>query len=284
MPPTKIDPNNKKLTGTPQINKTVNKKETINKDTLLKEVPNINSKETIRDKYIKQENAYSSNNEDSDQDKDKLGKSNKTIIETKSETKEELDHKASNINLEYKLQNDTQTKSKIDFSNTEAIDKLTITVPSLIHNTIKFSIYNKNYSFLSNYYCSDIVIDNERYYHVEGYYQAFKFVNISDKLSKRIQFISDPIIANKRGNSHVMTNEWKNEWNTKLRDKVMKRAILIKFITNLELLNKLLNTGNSILIQTNIDDTYWATDKEGRGDNKLGQILMEVRSIIGKQL
>lgn len=59
----------------------------------------------------------------------------------------------------------------------------------------------------------------------------------------------------------------------------MKELIMIKFQNPL-LKEKLLNTGDALLIEGNTwRDYYWGECK-GKGENHLGKILMEVREII----
>jgi hypothetical protein len=57
----------------------------------------------------------------------------------------------------------------------------------------------------------------------------------------------------------------------------MKRGVLRKFETNLEILDILLATGNEEIIENNPKDEYWGCGNAGNGENHLGKILMEVR-------
>lgn len=149
-------------------------------------------------------------------------------------------------------------------------------------NTKKVIIFthkSKNYSFLSSMYQSDIVVDSKRYYHVEGYYQSQKCSNINSIAEERIRNIYSPIVSIKVASQYIMDDDRRREWNNTIGFIIMKKGTLIKFVTNSELLNLLLSTKDSILIEGSIDE-YWGRGKDGNGKNTAGQILMEVRNII----
>lgn len=65
----------------------------------------------------------------------------------------------------------------------------------------------------------------------------------------------------------------------------MYQIIKDKFTRNPDLRKKLLETGNEELIEGNWwHDTYWGVDiKTGKGQNKLGKILMKVREELRKE-
>ena len=57
----------------------------------------------------------------------------------------------------------------------------------------------------------------------------------------------------------------------------MREAVLAKFSQHSELRENLLDTGHRLLIEHTSNDSYWGDGGDGRGKNKLGRILMEVR-------
>lgn len=174
------------------------------------------------------------------------------------------------------LENNTETSlilsdSSIILENTNNISN---TVKS-----IRFSIRNK-YSFLSNFYSSEFTIDNVVYNHVEGYYQSQKFILYDPKAAKHISTVLSPMACKKIAYSYYLPINKKLEWDSDLKDKVMKRALYAKFSTNTYLLQALLDTKNNNLIEDSTIDKYWGQDKNGNGENKLGILLMEVRSTL----
>ena len=297
MPPTKANSNNKKVLNKSQRSQPImqKQKQTISKDTVPKEISETNVEKTTRDEHTNQEKVEENkdNSKESNSSEDTQSKSSDSTSDSDSSDEEELTDISNTNNNKTKEKEEKdnipntkpiEISSKVQPPDTNSVPKVEVSAQPNPADTIRFSVQSKNYSFLSNYYCVDIVIDDKQYYHVEGYYQSCKFVNIDDSLAKRIQFIRDPIVVSKRGNSYKMTDERKNEWDSGLRNRVMKRAIYTKFITSSELSNKLLSTGNSILVENSSDNTYWAVDKDTKDENKLGKILMEVRSVLSKIL
>jgi len=59
---------------------------------------------------------------------------------------------------------------------------------------------------------------------------------------------------------------------------VMFEAIYAKFSQNLELKELLYSTGDHLLVQLKPNDNYWGTGSDGKGLNKLAEIVMQVRS------
>ena len=145
---------------------------------------------------------------------------------------------------------------------------------------ILFSSRSKYYSFLSNFYYSEFTIDGKVYNHVEGYYQSRKFIGIDDTAAKHIRSIVSPMACKKAGNSYIMSKDRKEEWEKGVRIIVMRQAVYTKFITNSELSKKLLDTQDILLIENSPNDSYWGGGKDGKGENELGKILMEVRQLL----
>ena len=62
-----------------------------------------------------------------------------------------------------------------------------------------------------------------------------------------------------------------------VKDQIMYEIVLNKFSQNEELREKLIATGDEYLAEGNTwHDTYWGVCN-GKGKNKLGKILMQVR-------
>ena len=51
-----------------------------------------------------------------------------------------------------------------------------------------------------------------------------------------------------------------------------------KFKTHIELRDRLLATGEAILIEHTHKDSYWADGGDGKGKNRLGILLMRLRA------
>jgi len=65
-----------------------------------------------------------------------------------------------------------------------------------------------------------------------------------------------------------------------VKDDIMRKAVLKKFQTHATISAILLATGSEEIIENAPSDYYWGCGKTGTGQNKLGLILMEVRSLL----
>ena len=129
------------------------------------------------------------------------------------------------------------------------------------------------YRWLSNFYPSFVFDDyGLQYNYVENAYQASK----TEDKKKRYKFtLLNPYEAKKLGRKLELRNDWNN-----IKLIVMEDLIYKKFNLNNELRNKLLSTGNKILIEYNDwNDVYWGICN-GYGKNHLGRIIMKVRDNI----
>ena len=69
------------------------------------------------------------------------------------------------------------------------------------------------------------------------------------------------------------------DWHKGVKDNVMLLAVKEKFSQHEDLKRKLLQTGEKEIIEHTTNDSYWGDGGGwGRGQNKLGKILMQVRS------
>ncbi len=129
--------------------------------------------------------------------------------------------------------------------------------------------FKGKYYFLSNFYPAPVMYEGLMYKNNES---AFQSVKVKD-IERRKQFCElDPSTAKKKGRNVLLRNDWE-----KIKDEVMYQCVKDKFNRNIELKQKLIDTGNKELIEGNTwNDIYWGVCR-GRGKNKLGKILMRVR-------
>lgn len=71
----------------------------------------------------------------------------------------------------------------------------------------------------------------------------------------------------------------RTDWD-EVKDDVMQRGVLRKFETHADIRAILLSTGDALIVENAPHDDYWGCGEDGNGQNRLGQILMEVRSIL----
>ena len=126
--------------------------------------------------------------------------------------------------------------------------------------------------FLSNFYEAPVSYNGIDYDNSEAAFHAQKCVERAHEFSHLT-----PKEAKKLGRSVELRNDWEE-----VKDDIMHDIVKNKFTQNKNLENMLLSTGEAILVEGNWwHDTYWGMCN-GKGKNKLGQILMEVRSEIRK--
>lgn len=137
--------------------------------------------------------------------------------------------------------------------------------------------FRGEYFFLSNFYLRPINFRDHSYKSSEHAFQAAKATNEEDR-----QYIEDAAgarEAQRRGRRIKCRDDWND-----VRMGEMCKIVYLKFAQNLDLEDKLLATGDAVLIEGNWwGDTYWGMVKDSdgnwRGENYLGRILTEVRKV-----
>jgi N-glycosidase YbiA len=66
------------------------------------------------------------------------------------------------------------------------------------------------------------------------------------------------------------------DWDS-VKDDVMQKALHVKFTQNSQLTDLLMRTGNRSIVEHTSRDSYWADGGNGKGQNKLGKMLVELR-------
>ena len=129
--------------------------------------------------------------------------------------------------------------------------------------------FRGQYYFLSNFYTSKVTYKGLSYMNNEAAFQAQKVLDLD---GKKAFCTLDAKDAKRQGRRVKLRSDWES-----VKDNIMYEIVLAKFSQNYTLKEKLLNTGDKILIEGNKwNDTYWGVCN-GKGMNKLGTILMKVR-------
>ncbi len=129
------------------------------------------------------------------------------------------------------------------------------------------------YSFLSNFFAVRVTLDAHEYPSVENAYQAAKTLHYA----RRIELQTCSAAQAKRiGRSLPLRADWEQ-----IKEQVMLDLLRQKF-THPSLALRLLETGDQDLVEGNYwGDTYWGVCR-GVGKNRLGMLLMQVRSELAK--
>ena len=137
------------------------------------------------------------------------------------------------------------------------------------------SEFEGDYRFLSNFWPSVVVMDGHPYDSIEHAYQAAK--TLDDDLRRPFRENVNANMAKKMGNALALRHDWEE-----VKLGIMKELVRNKF-GNFDLMDKLLATGDAILIEGNWwHDNFWGNCSCGKcrgqsGQNNLGKTLMEIR-------
>ena len=150
------------------------------------------------------------------------------------------------------------------------------------HNEKKIKGFFGEYRFLSNFWPAKVFLDGEKYTSTENAYQAAKYENKFRDYFKKCSPVEAIIFTRDNIEKKYLNEEWND-----IKLQIMKDLLIQKFDKNLNTENykKLKATENKYLEETNYwNDTYWGVNKNdvnerGIGENNLGKLLMEIRTI-----
>lgn len=132
----------------------------------------------------------------------------------------------------------------------------------------KIDSFDGKYAFLSNFYPAPVNFDGMLYPNNESAFQAQKCP------ARRAEFLNiTPGQAKRLGRKVELRPDWES-----VKDDVMRAICICKFAQNPHLAGMLVATGDAELIEGNYwHDHYWGVCN-GTGQNKLGKILMDIRT------
>lgn len=131
------------------------------------------------------------------------------------------------------------------------------------------------YSWLSNFWMEPIVYEGNAYASVEHAFQAAK--TLDPREQDYVAAAPTPGIAKRRGRTVHLRPDWEQ-----VKEKVMLDLLRIKF-RHIGLRAALQGTQLRELVEGNHwGDTYWGVDHRLGGQNRLGMLLMQVRSECAK--
>ena len=139
-------------------------------------------------------------------------------------------------------------------------------------NVIYVSRYDEN-DVLSSYSAYGFELEDKYWPTVEHYYQAMKYVD--NDYQEEIRASDSAEMANKLGHDKKQkrTKDWK-----KNRMLMMIRAIYTKCKTYPEIAEKLIETGNDMLMENSQYDYFWGCGRDKLGKNTYGKVLINVRN------
>lgn len=131
------------------------------------------------------------------------------------------------------------------------------------------TVFFGSYRFLSNFFLCPVELDGIRYTSSEAAYQAQK--TLDTRIRKQFALLT-PAAAKGQGRRLPLRRDWEQ-----VKDEAMRQVLKAKFDQNPDLQKLLLETRPRHLEEGNTwGDTYWGT-VNGVGENRLGELLMELR-------
>ena len=127
--------------------------------------------------------------------------------------------------------------------------------------------FREEYYFLSNFYKCNVRYKEIMFTNAEAAFQAQKDLSRTEEFSNL-----SPHMARKLGKRVNLRKDWEE-----VKLNIMEEVLRCKFDQNPSLKEKLINTGDRLLIEGNDwNDTYWGVCR-GKGQNNLGKLLMKLR-------
>lgn len=148
-----------------------------------------------------------------------------------------------------------------------------------VNNMIYFYKVNDQYGCFSNFAHYGFELEGKYWLTSEHYFQAKKFEGTI--YEEEIRLMENPMDVANRGRSSNLP--LRKDWEY-VKDEIMRKAVLNKFIQNKDIQEILLKTKDEVLVEKTSNDYYWGCGSNGSGKNMLGIILMEVREFIKNHL
>ena len=140
---------------------------------------------------------------------------------------------------------------------------------------ISFYVPSDEYGYLCNFSKHGFTLGERYWPTVEHYFQAQKFAGTEHE--ERVRISRTPKEAKNLGQSRKLP--LRPNWED-IKVDVMRAALLAKFTTHAELRCALLATGNEELVENSPTDYFWACGHLGGGQNMLGKLLMNTRTVL----
>ena len=143
----------------------------------------------------------------------------------------------------------------------------------LNQDEVRFYHSDQPWGEFSNFSQHSIFIDEINWQTVEHYYQAQKFIDM--ELKERIRLSETPVLA--KITAMGMKDLRRKDW-AELKESIMLKALRRKFTQHPELAKRLLSTSPQRLVESTSNDVFWGESLDGIGQNRLGELLMLVRT------
>jgi N-glycosidase YbiA len=131
---------------------------------------------------------------------------------------------------------------------------------------------NKYTFFLGNFYPTSIKLWQMEFACAEAAFQAAKFLHNPDLAKRFTRLDGEEAWKLAQRFNYQQRPDW-----YKVRETLMLETLRAKFQQNPELSELLVATGDAYLVEHTDRDAYWADGGDGKGKNRLGHLLMQIR-------
>ncbi len=144
-----------------------------------------------------------------------------------------------------------------------------------LSNSNKIVVGEGENKYLSTFEMYPFTEDKTRYESVEHYFQSKKFERTNPPAAQEIKGASTSQEANVAGRTN---KKMRPDWDS-IKYEIMYNANFLKFNQNEGLKEKLIKTGERIIVQQSDQELYWSENFENppKGRNLLGKILKDIR-------
>jgi ribA/ribD-fused uncharacterized protein len=203
---------------------------------------------------------------------------NAKVIEINGNTEQFIRDKYGDIGIMICDTGKTIIENKLIILDILDTPKLGIFFPEVANllneDTIFFYSVDGPYGFMSNLFpCKFIDKEVREWNSSEHYFQAHKFNDPA--MFELVRSQTTPKLSYKI--TYNYQDSFRVDWQ-EVKDKYMWEALSYKFTQNLILMKNLINTGNKKLVEHAMKDYYYGCGADGSGKNKLGEMLMMIRS------
>ncbi len=129
--------------------------------------------------------------------------------------------------------------------------------------------------FLSNFFPCELKIHGVTFKSTEHYYQSQKFA-VPETSAIAEQIMNAATAAEAFAIARANDSKVRSDWSVH-KKRTMFRALMYKFKLHQDLREKLLQTGDAMLVEDSKIDSFWGSGPDGKGQNLLGQMLSNIR-------
>ena len=163
----------------------------------------------------------------------------------------------------------TVRKENVDYLKSKQIKgnhRLNIQFQKNTNKTLYFYDPNGKNGYLSNLSQYGFKLGGVHWLSVEHFYKSHKYVNPEINTYKNLEELD------KNEFQYQPRRDWEY-----IKQAVMYTGLFHKFHQNPELKRRLIDTKEYYLAEESLKDYYWGIGKDGRGNNYLGKLLMQLR-------